>query len=332
MKTRMHTRNKMIAFGFASALIVACSSAPLEPDAADHARSKLTQLQADPQLSTRAPVAINEAELAVRAAEETPRGTDLSTHLVFMADRKVDIAWAEAQSRLLVDERKALSEERQAARLDARTREADIARSDATSARGDAEFAESQAATARGDAEFAESQAAIARGDAEFAQGQAASARTDANTARSQAETARVDTEFAQHKTEDLQRQIAELNARATERGLVVTLGDVLFETGGSALKGGTAGDLDKLAVFLNQYPERTVVIEGHADNVGSEDSNLALSQRRADSVKSYLVSQGVGSPRLTATGKGESSPVAGNDSSTGRQQNRRVEVIISNT
>jgi outer membrane protein OmpA-like peptidoglycan-associated protein len=231
-----------------------------------------------------------------------------------------------------VDERKALSEERQAARLEARTREADIARSDATSARSDAEFAESQAATARGDAEFAESQAAIARGDAEFAQGQAASARTDANTARSQAETARVDTEFAQHQTEDLQRQIAELNARATERGLVVTLGDVLFETGGSALKGGTAGDLDKLAVFLNQYPERTVVIEGHADNVGSEDSNLALSQRRADSVKSYLVSQGVGSPRLTATGKGEGSPVAGNDSSTGRQQNRRVEVIISNT
>ena len=105
----------------------------------------------------------------------------------------------------------------------------------------------------------------------------------------------------------------------------MVTLGDVLFATGRSELKGGTPGNLNKLATFLNQYP-------GHTDSVGSEDSNCGLSQRRADSVKSYLVSQSVASSRLAASGLGEVSPVASNDSDTGRQQNRRVEVIISNT
>ena len=150
--------------------------------------------------------------------------------------------------------------------------------------------------------------------------------------ARSDAADARVDTEVARREADDLQRQITELNAQATDRGLVVTLGDVLFTTGGSDLKGGATANLSKLAAFLNKYPDRTVAIEGHADNVGNEDYNLSLSQRRADSVKTYLVGEGVGSTRLDASGKGEVSPVAGNDSATGRQQNRRVEVIISNT
>jgi outer membrane protein OmpA-like peptidoglycan-associated protein len=121
------------------------------------------------------------------------------------------------------------------------------------------------------------------------------------------------------------------LNARETDRGLVVTLGDLLFETGKSDLKGGAAGNLNKLAAFLDEYPDRTVLIEGHTDDVGSEESNFNLSQRRANSVKSYLVGQGIQSARLSTSGLGEGSPVAGNDTSTGRQQNRRVEVIISN-
>jgi outer membrane protein OmpA-like peptidoglycan-associated protein len=93
---------------------------------------------------------------------------------------------------------------------------------------------------------------------------------------------------------------------------------------------GGSASNLDKLADFLEQYPERTAEIEGHTDNVGSADLNRGLSQRRADSVKNYLVQQGVESSRLSTTGKGFDSPVAGNDSAAGRQQNRRVEIIIS--
>jgi outer membrane protein OmpA-like peptidoglycan-associated protein len=93
----------------------------------------------------------------------------------------------------------------------------------------------------------------------------------------------------------------------------------------------GAAGNLNKLAAFLNKYPDRTVVIEGYTDNVGSEQYNQGLSERRADSVRSYLAEQGIGVVRLAALGKGETGAVADNSSATGRQQNRRVEVVISN-
>ena len=269
MKTPIRNVRTLIATAVASVILVACSTAPTQPEGADTARSKLTQLQSDPQLATRAPVAIKEAEAAVRAAEEPQGDKEKAAHLVYIADRKVDIAQALAESRLLVDQRAMLSQQRESARLDSRTREVD---------------------------------------------------------------SARMDTLAAQRETADLQRQIAELNAKATERGLVVTLGDVLFDTGTAELKSGAATNLAKLAAFLNQYPDRSVLIEGHTDSVGSEDSNLGLSQRRADSVKTWLMSQGVDSVRLVASGKGESSPVAGNDNAAGRQLNRRVEVIIENT
>ena len=136
---------------------------------------------------------------------------------------------------------------------------------------------------------------------------------------------------MARQQADDLARQIAELNAKATDRGLVVTLGDLLFETGKSELKGGAASNLSKLSAFLNKYPDRTIVIEGHTDSVGSDDYNVNLSQRRANSVQQFLLAQGIASNRLSSSGKGENFPVASNDSSSGRQMNRRVEVIIAN-
>ena len=161
-------------------------------------------------------------------------------------------------------------------------------------------------------------------------------ARLDSRTrevdrARSDAASARMDTAAANKQTDALQAQIEELNAKATDRGLVVTLGDLLFATGKSELKGGAARNLSKLAAFLDENKDRTVMIDGYTDNVGSEDYNMGLSQRRADSVKAYLVNEGIASSRLVASGKGEAFPVAGNDTASGRQQNRRVEVIIAN-
>lgn len=310
---------KTLLAATAAALFLAACSAPLtKPDGASEARNKLTRLQSDPQLASRAPVAIKDAELAVTAAEEPREDQVLSAHLVLMADRKVEIAMAQAQARLTEDQRKTLGEQRETARLDSRTREADSARSDAKSARTEADIARKDANSARDETEIANEQAS--------------SARTEADIARDQADSARVDSAIALQQNVELQRQIAELNAKETDRGLVVTLGDVLFASGRSELKGGSASNLSKLAAFLNQYQDRSVIIEGYTDSVGSEDYNLGLSQRRAGSVKAYLMNEGVASSRLSASGMGEGSPVSDNNSATGRQQNRRVEVIIANT
>lgn len=254
MKLSISPHQKLTAVAAAMLLLAACAAGPTRPIGADNVRSKLTQLQGDPELSSRAPVAIKDAEAAVQAAEQPQDDKELGKHLVFMADRRVDIAHAQAQGRLLEDQRKSLSAQRETERLDSRTHEAD-----------------------------------------------------------------------------ELRKQIAELNAKATDRGLVVTIGDLLFETGKSDLKGGSASQLSKLSAFLNKNQDRTVTIEGHTDSIGGEEYNQGLSQRRADSVKSFLTSQGIASSRLESTGKGKSSPISSNDSSTGRQQNRRVEVIISN-
>jgi outer membrane protein OmpA-like peptidoglycan-associated protein len=160
---------------------------------------------------------------------------------------------------------------------------------------------------------------------------EAAAARGDAQVARMEADTARSAAAQAQQQSAALQREIDALNARPTDRGLVLTLGDVLFETGKADLKAGAITDLDRLAGFMAKYPDRTVVIEGHTDSVGSDDYNIGLSQRRAESVRTYLMRQGVDLSRVRTQGMGESVPVATNDTAGGRQQNRRVEIIVSN-
>jgi outer membrane protein OmpA-like peptidoglycan-associated protein len=154
-------------------------------------------------------------------------------------------------------------------------------------------------------------------------------AEGEAQRAQNQAQQALSEAEMAREEAARLKETIAELNAKQTERGLVMTLGDVLFETGKADLLAGATANLDKLVEFLNEYEEKTVLIEGHTDSRGSDSFNLTLSQQRADSVRAYLTSRGIGSQRLSASGKGESTPVASNESSVGRQQNRRVEVVI---
>jgi outer membrane protein OmpA-like peptidoglycan-associated protein len=258
----------LIAAAVASVLLAGCAAAPAAPEGASEVRAKLTQLQSDPNLASRAPVAIKEADAAVSTAEQPEADRSLGYHRVYIADRKVEIARAQAETRLSEDQRAELTAQRATAQLDSRTREVDVARE----------------ATAD-----------------------------------------------AQEENAELQRQIEALQARPTDRGLVLTLGDVLFESGRAELKAGAANNLNQLTTFLGKYPGRTVAIEGHTDSVGGDDYNLGLSQRRAESVRSHLVAQGIDAARLTAMGAGESSPVAGNDSAAGRQQNRRVEVIISN-
>jgi outer membrane protein OmpA-like peptidoglycan-associated protein len=130
-------------------------------------------------------------------------------------------------------------------------------------------------------------------------------------------------------KATELQAEVAALKAKPTDRGLVLTLGDVLFDTGKAQLNPGAARNLDQLVAFLNDHPERHVEIDGYTDNVGSDSYNVDLSQRRADAVRQALVAQGIDPSRIVTKGYGKEFAVASNTEASGRQLNRRVEVVI---
>jgi outer membrane protein OmpA-like peptidoglycan-associated protein len=126
-----------------------------------------------------------------------------------------------------------------------------------------------------------------------------------------------------------LQAEVDQLKATPTSRGLVLTLGDVLFDTGKAELNPGSGRKLDQLAQFLSEHKERRVQIDGFTDSVGSDSYNEELSRRRADAVKSALLVRGIDSSRISTQGYGKAYPVANNTDSGGRQLNRRVEVVI---
>jgi len=174
--------------------------------------------------------------------------------------------------------------------------------------------------------------------DAEAKAREAEQARTEAEQARVQAEQARMQAEAEikarsaeQAKTAALTKELSDLRAQQTDRGLVLTVGDVLFATGKAEVAAGGLRSIDKLAEFLKKNPTRNLLIEGHTDNTGPEDFNLKLSQQRADAVRDALVSRGVGADRITTKGYGPKYPVVANDTAAGRQQNRRVEVVVLN-
>lgn len=286
---------RVLMAGALALVLTACASTPPTPDGANAVRERLTALQNNPNLSDRARVEIREAEQAVRLAE-TPvsqKEAALGEHRVYMAETKVGIAEATATKNYAESQRELLAEAREEARLSARTQEADRARASANRSEAEARRAREAAEEARLD-----------------------QAQTRAQSAR---------------EAEELQERIADLEAEATERGLVLTLGDVLFATGSADLQSGTNTKLDKVVEFLTEYPERKVAIEGHTDDVGDASYNQVLSQQRANAVMAYFTEQGISSYRISTRGLGESQPVASNDNPTGRQQNRRVEIIIEN-
>ena len=135
---------------------------------------------------------------------------------------------------------------------------------------------------------------------------------------------------FDQVLIAEQERRLRELNAIKTERGLVITLNDVLFRTDMAQLEPNGVRTVQKLADFLRQYTQRNVLIEGHTDSTGSHSYNQELSDRRANTVRMALIDSGINSNRIASHGYGEAYPVASNDTAANRQLNRRVEIILS--
>ncbi|KAB2970415.1 OmpA family protein [Zoogloea sp.] len=156
-------------------------------------------------------------------------------------------------------------------------------------------------------------------------------ARTnEADMARQKLDGAQAATSDALTRNRKLESELKALNAKPTPRGMVITIGDVLFATNSADLTPGGLRNLDKLAQFLKDYPEKKALIEGFTDSVGRDEYNLQLSVRRAGAVMNALVGKGIGSERLSTLGYGEAYPIADNNSNSGRQMNRRVEIILS--
>jgi outer membrane protein OmpA-like peptidoglycan-associated protein len=184
-----------------------------------------------------------------------------------------------------------------------------------------------QTEQARRETADAHAQAASAGMQASQAQQQAEQAQRETADANAQAASAGAQADQAQQQNAAL---LAALDAKQTDRGMVLTLGGVLFDSNEASLSSGGDRSLDKLAQFLRDNPKRNVRVQGYTDSTGTAAQNLELSQRRADTVRSALVEDGLDAQRATTKGFGQDFAVASNQTSSGRQQNRRVEVVIS--
>jgi outer membrane protein OmpA-like peptidoglycan-associated protein len=206
------------------------------------------------------------------------------------------------------------------------------AESDAANAQAAKAQAEADAANARNDA--TDAQAATARANADAAVNQASSASAlsaaQADADRSRAAAQQADADKAAMRTKLAEQLNSILQTRETARGLIVSMSDVLFDTGKYSLKPGAREKLAKVAGILLSYPGLNIEVGGYTDNVGGDSMNQTLSENRASSVRDYLVQQGVASGAVSSKGFGNTMPVASNDNSAGRQQNRRVELLVS--
>jgi outer membrane protein OmpA-like peptidoglycan-associated protein len=178
-------------------------------------------------------------------------------------------------------------------------------------------------------ARLAQLRAAAKADDERVAAGQTERDRIQLSARTQEVDNAKMARDQAAQKSAALQAEVDALKAKPTDRGLVLTLGDVLFDTGRAELSPGAARNLDQLVQFLTEHPDRRVEIDGYTDSVGTDAYNRDLSQRRADAVKSVLVSRGIDPMRIATQGYGKEFAIASNSDSGGRQLNRRVEVVI---
>ena len=295
-----------LSLGLILFLVVGCGPTKMAKDQLEIARKTYVQAKADPNVESLAPMYLADAEKAVRKAEQAG-SSDEMMHLSYLAEKKTRIAMTVAEGKMAERETQKLKVE--TAELIARKRALDRQRElEKQRAQMDAEQSRLAAKTEAERAEIATREAERARLAAQVESEKAAKARAD---------------------TEQLMMELSDLKAKQTERGIVLTIGDVLFAFGKADLSPKADRNVDKLADFLKKYPNRNVLIEGHTDSIGSEEYNLGLSRERSESVKEKLVGDGIEPDRITTVGYGKKYPAVSNDTEANRALNRRVVVII---
>ena len=296
----------------AALLLGACSTLQADNTALLNARAAFETAQSTAQTRELAAPELAAAGTALNLANASfTRGDSVSEvdHLAHLASQRVAMAQQTARQKAADAQILSAEAERDRTRLAARTNEADEAQRQAQLSQLNAQAAQRAAAASQMNARAAEMNAQSAQMRAQSAQAQTADALV---------------------RAAQLEEQLRALNAKKTERGMVVTIGDVLFDSGRAELKPSSARDMGKLADFFRAYPQRTALVEGFTDSVGGEAANQDLSNRRAAAVQSALSNLGVDRQRIAAKGYGEAFPVAGNDNASGRQMNRRVEIVLS--
>jgi outer membrane protein OmpA-like peptidoglycan-associated protein len=261
---------------------------------------------------------------AVQTAEDARAIAVKKEDEMRLADERQNSADAQAQSQQQADDARRQTQQAQSDTAQARMAR-DQADADAAKARSD--NADAQAATAQAQSAMAESQAASATA--------VSAAQADAEQSRLAAQQAQLGAQQADTDKATMRAKLSEqlnliLETRDSARGLIVSMSDVLFDTGRFSLKPGAREKLAKVAGILLAYPGLNIEVGGYTDNVGGDAMNQTLSENRADSVRDYLVQEGVATNSVSAKGFGNTLPVASNDNSAGRQQNRRVELLVS--
>ncbi len=355
----MKNLSRILYVALICALLSSCASTPKSDPRVNALEKRLSDLMSNKDLADRGGDELKRAQRAVNQVKNEfgdmdPQDLDFS---IYATNRVIELAQYAAQARWFDDQRKMLVEEQSQLILEARTLEADIATERAKKANASAQAAQAQRELALKEAEaarlmrdealataqYAEEQKLLAmnaRAEAEELKAQAEAAATSAMSEAekaklmaaaeaAKAEAAIAEAEAARAAMQQLENELTELKAKQTDRGLVITLGDVLFEFNQADLINGAARNLDPLVKALTKDPTQSVIVEGHTDNIGSKEYNLSLSERRADAVKAYLLSQGIAETRVSTEGLGFEFPVASNETNAGRQQNRRVEIIL---
>jgi outer membrane protein OmpA-like peptidoglycan-associated protein/outer membrane murein-binding lipoprotein Lpp len=299
---RYATRYAVIAA--CGALLAGCASTPRRSPELAQAQSATDTLSAQPQALEAAGPDLQAARADLQRADAALKGgrpMDEVNHLAYLALRHAQAGQARVDAAQSQSEVAQATQERQRLLLEAQKRQAQTAQQQAQSAQQQVQSAQQQAEQARNEAQQA-------RDQAQAAQQQLANERQ----------------QFKQLETE-------QLGARQTDQGMVVTLSNVLFSTGKATLQPGAHLQLDRLASYLKDHPKEKVLIEGNTDSTGSADYNQKLSSARAQAVAQALQLRGVAPDQYRTIGLGEAYPVASNDTSAGRQQNRRVDIVFSN-